>query len=224
MPRSASMTMGFEIALIHADQEFECLRKDLEHPECGISLHCIPRNQHEPHMEATVKLIKERVRCLWHKMPFKSIPKTMIKQLAMRQVRWLNAFPPKGGISSHCSPRTIVGSCPIDCERDCQFEFGASIQSEHQTNPTNNVEERTMCAVHLDFVDGPQGGHRALNLTTGKPVTGKTLYEVPMTEVVRTRVESLATRDGTSPTLSFHDPSMTKLWNMMMLPLLEWMK
>ena len=197
---------GFEMASVHADQEFECLRQDLEHPECGISLHCVPRNQHEPHVEATNKLIKERVRCLWHKMPCKTIPKAMIKRLVMRQVQWLNAFPPKGGISSHYSPRTIMGSSPIDCERDCQFEFGASAKSEHTTNPTNTNEERTMCAVHLDFMDGPQGGHGVLNLTTGKPVTAKQLYEIPLTEVVRSGVEALANRDGVSPKLTFHDP------------------
>ena len=103
------------------------------------------------------------------------------------------------------SPR-LKSTGPIE-PSNCmsQFKFGASIQSEHQTNPTNNMEEQTMCSVYLDSVDGPQGGHWVvLNFTTGQPVTGKKLHEIPLTKVVRTRVEALAKKDGVSKTLNIN--------------------
>ena len=61
-----------------------------------------------------------------------------------------------------------MGLEPINYQDHCRFQFGACVQSEHQTNPTNNMEERTMGCICLDSMDGPQGGHMLLNLLTGE--------------------------------------------------------
>ena len=87
----------------------------------------------------------------------------------------------------------------------CKFAFGAYVQSEHQTNPTNDMNERTMGCIYLDAMEGLGGGHKLMNLTTGKLVTGKTLYETPITGLVQERVEAMGNRDGVPSRLTFHD-------------------
>ena len=72
---------GFVITDLHADQEFECLRQELMDDDNGIELHCVARNKHEPTVENMIKTIKERVRCLWHQLPYTTMPKIMLQYL-----------------------------------------------------------------------------------------------------------------------------------------------
>ena len=100
---------------LHADMEFDCLRSVLcDEMEPAIDLHCVPRNKHKPTVENMIKTIKERVRCLWHSLPYVTMPKLMVKFMVKLQAKWLNAFPPKGGISAYYSPRVIMGEPPIN--------------------------------------------------------------------------------------------------------------
>ena len=110
-------------------------------------MHWVPRNQHVPEIERAIRTMKERIRALWHAMVYQSIPKVMVIYLVYRQIKWLNSFPPKGGISAYCGPRTIMGATPIDYETHCKFQFGDYVQVECISNPTNTMEERTKDAI-----------------------------------------------------------------------------
>ena len=176
---------GFIITDIHGDLEFKCLEQDLAQEDNGITLHCVARGQHVPEVEHCVRTIKERIRVLWNALPHTSMPHDMIEYLVHRQVKWLNMFPPQGGVSAHCSPRTIMGQAPIDYNVHCVCSFGASAQAEYITDPTNTMEERTKDCIFLDAFDGPQGGCELLNLTSGEIITAYKLYEVPITALVK---------------------------------------
>ena len=198
---------GFQITDIHCDTEFKCLEAELTDDENhNIRMHWVPKNQHVPEIERAIRTMKERIRALWNAMVHRRIPKVMIISLVYRQVKWLNSFPPKGGTSACYSPRTIMGATPIDYETHCKFSFGAYVQAESIPSPTNTMEERTKDAVHLDTLDGPQGGYECLNLRTGRIITAYKLYELPVADLVKARIEELAARDKIPAKLTFVDP------------------
>ena len=198
---------GFLITDVHCDTEFKCLEKEMSDDENhNIRMHWVARNQHVPEIERGIRTMKERIRSMWHAMVYARIPKVMIKLLVYRQVKWLNSFPPKGGISAYYSPRTIMGGTPIDYETHCKFNFGAYVQAEYLSDPTNTMEERTKDAIYLDTLDGPQGGYECMNLRTGRIITAYKLYELPVTDLVKARVEELARQDKVPTKLTFVDP------------------
>ena len=138
---------GFRIAHLHCDMEFKCLEHEMMENDNSIIMCHVARKQHVPEVERCICTVKERVRALWHSLPYKTMPKLMITCLVCRQVKWLNMFPPKGGISAHHSPRTVMGASPIDCDVHCAFSFGSHVQALHMGDPTNNLNERTKDAI-----------------------------------------------------------------------------
>ena len=96
-----------------------------------------------------------------------------------------------------------MGGTPIDFETHCKFNFGAYVQAEYITDPTNTMEERTKDAIYLDTLDGPQGGYECLNLRTGRIITAYKLYELPLTDLAKARVEELAAKDKIPEKLTF---------------------
>ena len=50
--------------------------------------------------QRAIRVVKERYRALWHRLPYKAIPRIMIKIGVMEMVRWPSAFPPKGRVST----------------------------------------------------------------------------------------------------------------------------
>ena len=77
-----------------------------------IAIECVPAQQHVPEIECTICTIKVRHCVACHSLPFNSIPIAMIKALAKRVVKFLCMFLPKGGVSQHWSPQTIVTGHP----------------------------------------------------------------------------------------------------------------
>ena len=69
---------------------------------------------HVPEAERNNRTIKERVRAAFHRLPFKKIPKVMLRYLAMTQVNQLNLFPANGGVSKYYSPKMILTSESLD--------------------------------------------------------------------------------------------------------------
>ena len=97
-------TRGFEITAIHADNEFASIR-DYVLP---IHLHVYGKDEHVGVIERAIRVIKERCRCVCHAIPYKYYTKLMLRSLIAVVIRWINAFPSKGSISSTMSPAMIV--------------------------------------------------------------------------------------------------------------------
>jgi hypothetical protein len=96
-----------------------------------------------------VKLVKERYRALYHSLPYNCWPKIMIIRGAANCVKWLNAFPPGGGISDLYPPRVIITGRPMDYKKHCMIASGSHVQAANQNNPTNTNEERTISGILL---------------------------------------------------------------------------
>ena len=116
---------GFEIKEFHADNEFQCFEDHLE--AIDITPNFCAAQEHVPEIERLVQLVKERYRATYHSTPYSCWPKIMIIRGAGNCVKWLNAFPPSGGISTTFAPRTIIMGRPLDFDKHCQVAFGSYV-------------------------------------------------------------------------------------------------
>ena len=120
------------------------------------------------------------------------VVKKLIQEAAKHIVKWLNAFPPKGGISTEYSPRIIMGYTPIDYNKHCKLSFGRYCQVVHQSDPTNTPKPRTIGAIYLGPTDNIQGGHKVMNLATGKVITRHHATDIPITKDVVDRINQIS--------------------------------
>jgi hypothetical protein len=73
---------GFKVTTINCDNEFQPIMKDVE-KIYGVRMNYANPQEHVPEIEQSIQVIKERFRDVFHRLPFKRIPKIMIKILAM---------------------------------------------------------------------------------------------------------------------------------------------
>ena len=148
---------GFKIVHFNGDPEFECLRAELEENEMRV--HIRTKGEHEPHIERCIRLVKERYRAFYHGCPFNSHPKIMIIRGASEAVKWLNTFPPAGGMSAQYSPRAIILGRPVDYDKQCKVKFGSYVEAHNPNDPTNTPKERTISGIFLRSLDNLQEGY-----------------------------------------------------------------
>ena len=98
---------GYRIREIHADNEFRPLFETVA-DDLDVIMNYTNAGDHVPEAERNNRVLQERVRTAYHRLPYKAIPKTMLKHLTMISAEQLNYFPAKGGISAHFSPYAII--------------------------------------------------------------------------------------------------------------------
>ena len=160
---------GFVIKELHVDPEFECLQQEMELNDIQVNL--TAAEEHQSDIERLFRVIKERFRAMYHRCPFAMWTKIMIIRGASEAVKWLNAFPPSGGISTTYSPHAIITGKPVDYNKHCNIRFGSYVQAVTQNEPTNTPKERTIDGIFLRTLNNIQGGYEVMSLKTGKPVT-----------------------------------------------------
>ncbi|MGL5918789.1 MAG: hypothetical protein ACRCYM_06045, partial [Cetobacterium sp.] len=145
-----------------------------------IEMNYATTDEHVPEAERNNRTIKERIRATFHNMPFKRIPKVMIKESSTRVTHLLNIFPAKGGISSYYSPYTILSGKSIDYEKELSIPFGAYVQGSNKPKPSNTNAPRTLDCINLGPVKSKQGGHKLMDISTGKVITRRQVKELSM--------------------------------------------
>ena len=186
---------GFSIKTIHCDNEFQPLVHPLTN-EFGIGINYSNPQEHVPEAERNIRVVKERFRASFHRLPFTKLPRVMVQVLAMECAKKLNFFPPKGGISPFYSPRMILHQANLDFSKHCSIPFGTYVQAHQEPNPTNAQHPRTLDCIYLRYVDNLQGGHELLNLHTGHTIKRRSVTPVPITQNVIDLVHALATQQG----------------------------
>ena len=187
---------GFSITTIKADQEFKPILDEIK-DVLNITMNYANAQEHVPEAERNNRTIKERFRAQYHRMPFKAIPKVMIKALVMEVTKKLNFFPPKGGVSKYYSPRMIMHQSSLDYTKHFQYEFGQFVQAHDNNTITKNTPaSRTIDCIYLRYTSNMQGGHELLDLATKRIITRHAITEVPMSNTIIARVEQLAKQDG----------------------------
>ena len=179
---------GFTITRVEGDREFACITNEL----LPIPINIADADDHVPQVERSVRTIKERTRCLLQGLPFKRIPKAMIRASVENSNKVLNISPPKNGVSRTLSPLTIMTGRPNINYNDLKIEFGAYAQVFEDNDPTNTVKARTTGAIALTPTGNAQGGYYFMSLTTGRKLSRQQWHELPMPDGVIEAVERMA--------------------------------
>ena len=186
---------GFLIRTIHCDREYESMMDSVK-DDLNVTMNYTNAGDHVPEAERNNRTLKEGIRTTYHRIPYKAIPRVMIRKLAMETARHLNIFPAKGGISSYYSPNILLGGQPLDYTKHCVVSFGAYVQANHETQQTNSNAPRTLDGIYLRPVLSIQGGHEIMDLHSGETITRARVTEIPVTPVVIKAVEDMAYRQG----------------------------
>ena len=167
------------------DREFKPIMDKVE-DEMDLTMNHANTSKHVPKAEKNDQVLKERVRVKFHCFPHNNIPKVMIEESVFDVAEKLNCFPVKNGLSKHCSPRMIVKRRTLDCEKDCQFEFGECVQAHHEpkTSKKNTPLERKIDGIRLRPDKNWQEGHSVMNLNTGRVINTRKLTSLPVTDLV----------------------------------------
>ena len=143
--------------------------------------------------------------CIWHTLPFKILPLLMLIEMINTLVLWLNAFPPKGGVSEMMSPRMIVIGVPFDYNKHCKWAFGTYGQMAEEPKPSNTQVGWSISAICLGPKGNLQGSYKFLNLWTGKMIMHHVFTPLPMPQEVIDHVNRLGALDKQPELLTFFD-------------------
>ena len=80
---------GFRVARIHADNEFRPLLEPLQE-EFRIEMNFANPQEHVPDAERNNRTIKERVRATYHRLPYQTLTRNMVKVLVQDSAKKLN--------------------------------------------------------------------------------------------------------------------------------------
>ena len=139
---------------IHYDREFKPLMDPVK-DMMGVEMHNLPAGDHVPQAERLNWVIGERVRAMYHDLPYNNLPEIMWKYLTMIATDSLNWFPAKGGVSTYYSPHTILWQWQLDYKTDFVAPFGSFVQAYEERNPKNNNTPRTIDAVSYTHLTLP---------------------------------------------------------------------
>jgi hypothetical protein len=158
---------GLKVCDVHCDLEFECLRPKL----LPIVMDVVSPDSHVGEIERSNRTVQERLRACVHGLPFKRIPRLMVKHMVKDAIRCLNQFPWKYGVSYTLSPAAIVtGAGPPDYAA-LRLEFGSYVQVFEDPQPTNTPRARSLGAIALSPTGNAQGDYHFLSLATGAVIT-----------------------------------------------------
>jgi hypothetical protein len=174
---------GYRIATINCDGKFGTLMNKVNN-KLNIKMNYTSKGEHVPEAEHNNRTIGEHIRATYHNLPYKAIPKIMMKYLSMVSTHQLNLFPAKGGVFAYLSPHVLLTGRNLDFEKHCQVSFGAYVQANQENDPTNTQAPRTIDTIYLRPMMNKQGGHELMNLQTGMMITRNTIWEQPLTDLV----------------------------------------
>ena len=176
---------GFRIIQLHADLEFEKVREDI----LPIRLMTCGKDDHVPEVERSVQTQKNENRAVCHAMPYRCLPRIMIRELIKQGNAFLNAFGSNDAVGNGLSPRNIIDNLPHIDAKDLKYEFGEYVQLHIQQQRTNTMSPRTIGAIVL----GPRnilGRYNFMSLETGQQIDGRVVARLPISTAVIERVEA----------------------------------
>jgi hypothetical protein len=97
----------------------------------------------------TSRVIQERTRATFHRLPYTALPKLALQALVMESTKCLNYFPTAGGISKHYSPSMIITKQRLHYKKHCSVPFGACVQAPADSSRTNDQHPRTFDCIYL---------------------------------------------------------------------------
>jgi hypothetical protein len=186
----------FNITEIHCDNEFRKVMDPLSvRQNPPIKMNYAAAQEHVPRAERNNRVIQERVRAAYHRLPFTHLPRILVKFLVMESTKKLNFFPNKNGVSKYFSPRMIMHQENLDYDRHCKHHIGEYVQAHDEPIHTNTNAPRSLDCIYLRPMDNAQGGHELLHLQTNSVVKRRRLTKIPITPSIINQVHELAVLD-----------------------------
>ncbi len=174
---------GFRITSIRCDNEFWPLMEPLSQ-EINVEMNFANPQEHVPEAERNNRVIKERVRATYHRLPYCHLTRMLVKMLVTESAKKLNFFPAKHGVSQFYSPRMMLHQRNLDYNRHCQYALGTYVQAHDEPQFSNTNAPRSLDCIYLRYNDNVQGGHELLHLPTNSMLTRRTITPVPITPAV----------------------------------------
>ena len=184
-------TGGFQVTTIRCDNEFRPLIEPLAN-EFNVDMNFANAQEHVPEAERNNRVIKDRVRATFHRLPYRRLTRTMVKVLVSDSAKKLNFFPAKHGVSKFYSPRMILHQKNLDFMRHCRYAMGTYVQAHEEPKHSNTNEARSLDCIYLCYKDNLQGGHELLHLPTNSIITRRNITPVPITPAIVKQVHTLA--------------------------------
>jgi hypothetical protein len=142
---------GFIPTKIHANGEYNPVKESFP----GIHFSICSADDHIPEAKRAIRSIKETICATIHGMPYKRLPRVMVKVLIAFVTRAINSFPHSDGISTSLSPNTIVTGQPMIDYLTLKLEFGSYVQVYDGTS--NDTKSRTLGAIALNPTGNSNG-------------------------------------------------------------------
>ena len=200
---------GYRVTEIRCDTEFKTLLAPLE-DENSVTLNLAAAEEHVPEIERSNRVIKERVRACYHRLPYKQMPMAMLVAMVEDCAYKTNFFPLKSGISSYYSPRTLVEKKMLDYKLHLKHSFGEFVMAPLTT--TNTPSPRMAECIYLQPAYNAQGGHVVYNLQTKKVITRHTVTSVPISRAIINLVNALGAEQGVTNIL-FQTKHKRLIWD-----------
>merc|ERR1711923_267256 len=108
--------------MIHGDNEFRSL-EDLVDEKHKVEFNFSLPDEHVPDIERGNRTLAERYRCEYHRLPFKLIPRQLIRGLMVRCAFNRDLFIKPGGCSKYFLPHKILGQRTMDFSKHLQHSF-----------------------------------------------------------------------------------------------------
>ena len=137
---------GYYVYMVYCDREFKPLLKDAW-DQLELTINYTNTEDHVGEAERNNRFLKERFRTKFHYLPYKAIPRIMIRGLIIQVARQANYFPVKGGVSSILSPRQLIEQKNLEFNKDFGIPFGSYVEAAQKT--TNTAKARTRSAIYL---------------------------------------------------------------------------
>ena len=178
---------GLQITGVHVDNQL--FNEQFAQAIKSATLIPYAANEHVSVAERRNRTIQQRMRSLLAGLPYKSIPKIMVRGLA-KKVKVINQFPVRtGGVSSTISPQEIVeGRRKLDFSKR-RINFGQ--YAEIHDGTTNTAKERTVEGIAM-YPTNDREGFAFMCLKTGKYRHSNNWTQLPITDEVIQRVETIA--------------------------------
>ena len=190
--RDIYRTRGFKVTHLLTDTEFSVLRNPLM--AMGITLNVTSADEHVPEIERNIRYLKEKVRGTVNSLPFRVLPRVLLKAIIYDATKWMNMFPRKAGIPN-MSPRSIITGLGTDVNIHCRVPIGSYCHVHDEPHPSNTNIPRSTGAIALHAQGNVQGGYNFINLTTWKLMQRRSWSELPTPSNVIKQVEARARKE-----------------------------
>lgn len=129
-------------------------------------------------------------------MPYGRLPRVVVKELVSFASRAHNMLIAKDGISQTISPECIVTGKPKPDYRCMKLAFGTYVQVYNGTS--NDTKSRTLGAI-LNPTGKAKGDYYFLSLATGEKIHRRSWVDLPISDLVISRVEAIALEEEMPP-------------------------